>query len=115
MIEQQAKEIRYFFYSQAFADGFRISFAILLPALVASYYGWFELGMAISLGALCTSLTDAPGPIIHKRNAMLFCAFFVFLVAMATSFARLNVYTLGLEIILVSFLFSMFSVYGNRA
>src|SRR5215216_2677178 len=115
MIEQQAKEIRYFFYSQAFADGFRITFAILLPALIASWYGWFEAGMGISLGALCVSITDAPGPVIHKKNGMLFCAGFIFLVAAATSFARLNVYMLGIEIVLVSFFFSMFNVYGNRA
>jgi len=115
MIEQQAKEIRYFFYSQAFADGFRITFAILLPALLGSFYDWFEVGMAISLGALCVSMTDAPGPIIHKRNGMLFCAVFLFLVSFITPFARLNVYTMGLEIVLVSFFFSMFNVYGNRA
>jgi len=112
---QQAKEIKYFFYSQALADGFRTSFAILLPALVGLYFDAFQTGLTISLGCMCVSLTDAPGPVIHKRNGMLFCCGFIFLIAVITGFARLNVYTLGLEIIVTSFFFSMFNVYGTRA
>ncbi len=89
--------------------------AILLPSLIASYYGQLQLGMTISLGALCISITDAPGPIVHKRNSMLVGLLFLFIVGTVTGFARLNVYLLGLEILLFSFLFSMFHVYGNRA
>lgn len=115
MIEQQAKEIRYFFFSQAFTDGFRITFAILFPSLLGNYFDMLDIGMTISLGALCVSFADAPGPIKHKRNAMIFCAGFIFIVAMVTSLARMNTYLLGIEIIVISFLFSMITVYGNRA
>ena len=114
-MQHQAREIKYFFYSQAFADGFRTSFAILLPALVGLYFNFFQVGLTISLGCMSVSLTDAPGPVIHKRNGMLFCSAFIFIVALITGFARLNVYTLGLEIIATSFFFSMFNVYGIRA
>lgn len=114
-MQKQAQEIKYFFFSQAFADGFRASFAILSPALVGFYFNFFEIGLTISLGAMCVSLTDAPGPIIHKRNGMLISAAFVFLVAVITGFARLNVVTLGLEIMVAGFFFSMFNVYGIRA
>ena len=114
-MQQQVREIKYFFYSQAFADGFRTSFAILLPSLLGLYFNLFAIGLAISLGSMCVSLTDAPGPVLHKRNGMLFSTGFVFLMAVITGFARLNVYTLGLEIILAAFFFSMFNVYGNRA
>src|SRR4029079_10171225 len=114
-MQYQASEIKYFFYSQAFADGFRISFAILLPALLGAYFNFFQIGLTVSLGCMCVSLTDAPGPVIHKRNGMLFCSAFVFIVAILTGFARMNIYTLGLEIIATSFFFSMFNVYGIRA
>ena len=114
-MRRQTKEIQYFFYSQAFADGFRTAFTILLPALIGFYFNFFEIGLTISLGAMCVSLADAPGPIIHKRNAMLICSGFVFIVAFFTTFARLNIYTMGLEIAFAAFLFSMFNVYGNRA
>ena len=114
-MQRHAREIQYFFYSQAFADGFRTAFTILLPALLGFYFNFFEIGLTISLGAMCVSLADAPGPIIHKRNAMLICSGFVFVVALITTFARLNIYTMGLEIAVAAFLFSMFNVYGNRA
>jgi uncharacterized membrane protein (TIGR01666 family) len=114
-MQYQAREIKYFFYSQAFADGFRTSCAILLPALLGVYFDSFQVGLTISLGCMCVSLTDAPGPVIHKKNGMLFCSAFIFIVAIITGFARLNIYTLGLEIIATSFFFSMFNVYGTRA
>jgi uncharacterized membrane protein (TIGR01666 family) len=115
MIKRSAKEVQYFFYSQAFADGFRATLAILIPSLIGSYFGYFDIGLTISLGAMCVSLTDAPGPILHKRNGMLFCAAFIFLVAFITAFARVNVYIMAVEIIVITFFFSMFNVYGNRA
>lgn len=114
-VDKQAREIQYFLYSQAFADGFRATLAILLPALVSSYLGYFDIGLTISLGAMCVSLTDAPGPLLHRRNGMLFCSAFIFLIALLTALARINLITLGIEIAAVSFFFSMFTVYGNRA
>jgi len=114
-MQQQVKEIKYFFYSQAFADGFRTSFAILCPSLVGLYFNFFQTGLTISLGSMCVSLTDAPGPVVHKRNGMLFATGFAFLMAVITGFARLSVYSLGLEIVMAGFLFSMLNVYGNRA
>lgn len=109
------KEAGYFFYSQAFADGFRTTFAIVLPALIGSYTNRFDTGLTVSLGAMCVSLTDAPGPILNKRNGMAFCAAFAFLVSVLTGFARLNPYLMGLEIVAVTFFFCMFTVYGARA
>jgi YccS/YhfK family integral membrane protein len=114
-MHRQANEIRYFLFSQGFADGLRMTLAILLPALVAAQLGYFNIGLIISLGALCVSLTDAPGPTLNRRNGMLFCCCFIFLVATATLLVRHNTLLLGLEIAVFSFLFSMFNVYGNRA
>ncbi len=114
-MNKNIREAQYFFYSQAFADGLRTATAILFPALLGSYFGFFSAGLALSLGAMCVSLTDAPGPLLHKRNGMLFCIGFAVIVAILTAFARINTYTLGLEIALVTFLFSMFVVYGARA
>jgi uncharacterized membrane protein (TIGR01666 family) len=115
MISIKKKEVHSFFYSQAFSDGLRSTIAILIPALIGSYTNNFELGITVSLGAMLVSLTDSPGPLLHKKNGMLFCTFFVFLVAIITSAARTNTIAMGLEIAFVTFLFSMFTVYGNRA
>jgi len=109
------KEIKSFFYSQYFSDGLRMSLGILLPSLIFNQLNHFELGLTLSLGALCVSVADTPGPLLHKRNAMAICNLCIFLVALITGFARLNVITLGITVTLLSFLFSMFTVYGNRA
>jgi uncharacterized membrane protein (TIGR01666 family) len=109
------REIKSFFYSQYFSDGIRTSIGILLPALVLNYLSQFELGITLSLGALCVSVVDIPGPVMHKRNSMAICNLCIFIVAVTTGFARMNVVTLGIEIALFSFLFSMLIVYGTRA
>jgi uncharacterized membrane protein (TIGR01666 family) len=111
----QTKEIKSFFFSQYFSDGLRMSLGILIPALVLLQFNLFDLGIALSLGALCICVIDNPGPVLHKRNAMAIGNLCLFIVAVTTGFARLNPYTLGLEVTAFSFLFSMFIVYGNRA
>jgi uncharacterized membrane protein (TIGR01666 family) len=109
------REIKSFFYSQYFSDGLRMSAGIITPALVMMQLGNFNLGLTLSLGALCICTIDGPGPVTHKRNAMAVGNLMLLVVALVTGYARLNVFTLGIEITAFSFLFSMFTVYGNRA
>jgi uncharacterized membrane protein (TIGR01666 family) len=114
-VQSGAREVQSFIYGQAFADGLRATIAILLPALSGLFFGFFETGLTISLGAMCVSLTDAPGPLVHKRNGMLGCALLIFLTALLTGYARLHVLSMGALIAVATFLFSMLTVYGNRA
>ncbi len=110
------RSIRYFLFSHYFSDGLRTTVAVLLPALyffrVQNLPDW---GFMLGLGALCASITDSPGPLVHKRNGLLVCCGFSFLTAILTGYARLNPWTLGLEIGLLSFFFAGLNVYGNRA
>ncbi|WP_158828418.1 FUSC family protein [Mucilaginibacter lacusdianchii] len=110
-----SREIKSFFFSQYFSDGLRITTGILLPGLVFAQLGLLQLGITLSLGAICICVTDNPGPVVHKRNSMAVSNLIVFLVAILTGFARFNLYALGAEVVVLSFLFSMFIVYGNRA
>lgn len=112
---ERSRQIRYFLFSQYFADGVRITLEVIIPALVFSYLGNLETGLALSLGALCVSISDVPGPVSHKRNGMLFCNLFIFISALLTGFLNHNPITLGILILLSAFIFTMFSVYGNRA
>src|SRR5690349_7465353 len=106
-MKSQAREIQYFLFSQYFSNGLRITLGVLLPSLVFAQLGRFDLGLTLSLGALCASITDSPGPVVHKRNAMLLCSITTFLVALITGFARMNPYILGAEIFALAFFFSM--------
>lgn len=111
----QSREIKTFILSQYFSDGLRITFGVLLPSLIFYQLGLLAVGLTISLGALCVSIADNPGPISHKRNGMLFCNIFVFLTAILTGLINSSPILIGIEILLLCFFYSMFSVYGNRA
>ncbi|MES2266033.1 MAG: FUSC family membrane protein [Bacteroidota bacterium] len=114
-MQSHKREIKSFFYSQYFSDGLRMTIGIITPALVMMQLGHFDLGLNLSLGALCICTIDGPGPISHKRNAMAAGAGIMLAVALTTGYARLNVVTLGIEVTVFAFLFSMLIVYGNRA
>ena len=114
-MNKRARQVSYFLSSQYFSDGLRITLSVLLPSLMMAQFGELQTGMAMSLGALNVSVCDAPGPVMHRRNGMFTAVLLGFLVTLITGFARMNPYTLGLEILLFSFFFSMFAIYGNRA
>lgn len=104
-MNRQTREIKSFFYSQYFSDGLRITFGVLLPSILMAQFNQLETGLTLSLGALCVSGADNPGPVIHKRNGMLICGLLMFIVAIATGFARLNVVSMGIEIVALAFFF----------
>jgi uncharacterized membrane protein (TIGR01666 family) len=112
---QKIQHIKSFLFSQHLADGVRITLEIVLPTIVFAQFGEMVTGITISLGALCVSISDAPGPIKHKRNGMLYCNIFIFLMALLTGLANNNMLFLGILIGVSTFFFTMFSIYGNRA
>lgn len=114
-MNRRSRQVSYFLSSRNVSDGLRITVAVLLPSLVLAQFDHLQAGLAMSLGALNVSISDAPGPVRHRRNGMLTTALLTFLITLVTGFARMNVYTLGAEILLFSFLFSMFAIWGNRA
>lgn len=107
--------IRRFLYGQHFADGVRMTMLILAPSMIASYFGYFDIGLTMSVGALCVSISDTPGPAYHKHNAMLACCSFIFVISILTGFLRMNVYVMGGSLTLFAFFFAMFTMYGPRA
>lgn len=115
MLKEKTQNLRYFLFSQYLADGVRVTLEILLPALIFAQFGMLTTGISISLGALCVSIADAPGPVEHKRNGMLYCNIFIFPVALLTGFLNHDIFLLGLLILFSSFFFTMFTVFGNRA
>lgn len=114
-MNKRSRQVSYFLSSQYFSDGLRITLSILLPSLLLAQFGQLQAGMAMSLGALNVSLSDAPGPVMHRRNGMAISALISFSVTFITGFARMHPYVLGVEILLFSFFFSMFAIYGSRA
>jgi len=114
-LTETSKDTKQFLFSQYFSDGLKITAGVMLPSLVLFQFGLMEIGLTVSLGALCTSITDNPGPPIHKRNAMLAVNPIIFLMALVTGLINHSTWMLAVEIAAACFIFSMFNVYGARA
>jgi uncharacterized membrane protein (TIGR01666 family) len=114
-LQKTTNEVKDFVLSTYFGDGLRITFGAMLPSLVLAQFGLLKIGITVSLGALCASIADTPGPIVHRRNAMFYTICIVSLVSLLTSLCNFSVYLMGLLILMLTFVFSMFYVYGNRA
>ncbi len=112
---EQSKQIRFFFFGQHLADGIRVTLTIIIPALAGAFWGDLESGIHASLGALCLSISDAPGPVKHKRNGMFYCLLFVIVMSLLTGFSNHSIWRMGLLVTFSTFFFSMFNIYGSRA
>ncbi len=108
-------DFKNFMYTQYFSDGVKITLGVLLPSLIAFQFDKLEIGITLSLGALCVSIADTPGPWLHRKNGMLFTNLFIFLTALLTVNINTNLYLVAIEIFALCFLFSMFYLYGSRA
>ncbi|MBT2556240.1 FUSC family protein [Hymenobacter sp. ISL-91] len=115
MSAHYVRQLRYFFSSQEFSDGLRTTLAILVPGLVLGLLGRLETGVAMSVGALCVSLTDTPGPPLHKRNGGLAAVALTGLMALLTGLVQPYPWLLGALVVAASFWLTMLLVYGNRA
>jgi len=109
------KEYRRFINSHYLAEGIRITAGVLLPSLILGYFNQLQTGIFLSLGALCASITDKPGPIQHRRNGLLVCCGFVFIVALLTGYSLQYAWLFLVLLPIFCFFFSMIAVYGARA
>ncbi len=107
--------LRYFLFSQYFADGIRITLEVVLPAFICASVGLPGLGLTISTGAFCASICDAPGSLGTKRKALLYGIRFIFLMSLLTGFANHHPLTMGILIVAAAFFFTMLQVYGQVA
>ncbi len=108
------KEYKIFISSYYLSEGLRITAGVALPALVFSYFGLLSVGTVVSLGALCVSSADSPGPIHHRRNGMMACTVIIFFVCLITGYIAPHPLLLGFLIAAFCFLFCMIGVYGGR-
>lgn len=109
------KEYKNFINSHYFSEGVRMTAGIITPALVLNHFGQLNIGIVVSLGAMCVSITDTPGPIHHRKNGMAACIIINFFIAIITGFVGHYPILMGLYLMAACFIFSMAGVYGPRA
>lgn len=115
MFNRPIRSIQDFLLSTYFADGLRITIGVLCPSLILAQFGLLQYGMTLSLGALCVSVVDTPGPIIHRRNAMLVTTGLITIISIVVGLTNSNVYFIGTLLFICSFAFSMLFLYGLRS
>src|SRR5688572_21923523 len=108
------KEYRRFINSHYLTDGVRITAGVLLPSLLMGYFGHLQTGIFLSLGAVCASIADNPGPIHHRRNGMFTCCGLIFIVALLVGFSLQVKWVFMILLPFLCFFFSMIGVFGAR-
>jgi uncharacterized membrane protein (TIGR01666 family) len=108
------KEYKSFINSYYLGEGLRITTGAVLPALTLHYFGLLPVGVLVSLGAVCVSACDSPGPIQHRRNGMEVCTAIIFVVCLITGYTAPHPFALGCWVAIACFIFSMIAVYGGR-
>lgn len=108
------KEYRKFINGYYFNQGIRITIGITFPAVLLSYFGKLEIGLILSLGAMCVSTSDMPGPIHQRRNGMLVSAVLIFLVSLIIELINTHPVLLCVGLAVFTFLLSFIGVYGAR-
>ena len=106
---------RSFLNSYYLGEGLRITAGMIFPAVIGAYLNQGAVGFTMSLGALCVYLADSPGPVQHRRNAMIICSAIMFISTILTGLALYSLWTTGLLVAVYSFFFSIIAVYGVRA
>ena len=112
---KKTQELSSFFYSQYFAEGFRITLGTIIPVLICAFLGKFSMGTYISLGALIVGLSDTPGAPTHRKWGMFYCLLLSIVSITVTALANDYMYIMTIVIALFSFLFAMLSVFNVRA
>lgn len=104
-----------FIYGEALADGIKTSIAIVIPPIVAGYFGELYTGVTMSLGAVLAHMTDTPGPFKERRNFLWLSVLFIFIISFLTKTINHFEYVLGLFLIVIVFSSNMLAVWGQRA
>jgi uncharacterized membrane protein (TIGR01666 family) len=104
-----------FINSYYLSEGIRITVGLTLPAVIGTYLHHENIGITLSIGAVCVTIVDSAGPVLHRKNAMLVCNAVIFMVSLLTGFAVDSPVALGLLITVFCFVFSMIGIYGARA
>jgi uncharacterized membrane protein YccC len=88
---------------------------ILIPVVVLANLGQLQMGVAMALGSVCVSMPDNPGPIHHRRNAMLWAIGLTFCTSLLVGLSAPYSWLIIVLVAVLPFLFSIIGSFGARA
>lgn len=101
-------------YSEYLSDALRSTLAIIIPLTLFIYFNQLSTGISIGIGALFMSLCDVPGNRKDKLNATLVSVLSFAVTSFLISLSLGSPYIIAVFVVILTFIFSMFSVFGNR-
>lgn len=108
-------EIRKFANSIHFTNALKVTIAAVIPVVLFSFLGKFEMGFAIAIGAFFTYPSDIPSNLKHKINGILVTAFLVSGINLVVNIVYPYSWIFYPFLAVLIFLIAMISVYGQRA
>lgn len=108
-------KIRKFTDTTYFTNALKVTVAAVIPVLLFSFLGKFEIGFTIALGAFFTYPSDIPSSLKHKITGILVAAFLVAGVNLMVNVVYPYSWVFYPFLALLIFMISMLSVYGQRA
>ena len=108
-------KIQKFTDSTYFTNAMKVTIAAVIPVVLFSYFGEFSMGFTIAIGAFFTYPSDIPSSLKHKINGILVTAFLVSGINLVVNFLQSYPLIFYPFLIVLIFLLSMISVYGQRA
>ena len=108
-------KIRKFTDTTHFTNAIKVTLAAVIPVMIFSYLGKFELGFAMALGAFFTYPSDIPSSLRHKINGVLVTAVLVAAINLIVNIVFPYSWIFYPFLAVLIFLISMISVYGQRA
>lgn len=109
------RAFRKFITGQYLTMGIILTASVVVPAAVLYQLGILATTTALPLGALCTGLTDTPGPLIHRRNTLAASIIFNLIMVLVAGVSRTFAPLLIAELAVFGMFFSLLGVYGSRA
>lgn len=109
------RQYKNFLYSYHVSEGLKTTAGILVPALLMGYFGLLQIGITLSLGAMCVGITDSPGPLRHRLNGMQACVAGIFITSLVAGLVAFSPLLVALLLFVCCFSFSMINIYGARA
>ena len=113
--KESYKESILFFKSTDFTKAIILALGIVVPIGIGLIVGYFEIGLALALGALLSSPSDVTGSFRNRNFGILLSAVFAVIASLIGGFLNpLNWITIPI-LGAIMFAFSYFAVYGFRA
>ena len=98
-----------------FSKGIRFAVAAIVPLLVTGYLNVLEIGMAMAIGVLLTSPSDVPGSLRRRVIGISLSVVIAVFATIVIGFSLTHPVIFIPVLVLLTFHFSMISVFGFRA